>query len=363
MAASPSASPAPTGARVRDTMSRHSTVLVRGTHQFSIVGFSLHQRAGVGNFIRSDAFEVGGHSWAIRCYPAGNREEEEGYLSLYLEVLSTPALEKTTVKYSFEINGPAGTSPLLAQPCAWDDFTTDNISWGYKKYVKVDSLDSRYLRNDCLVVRCTVEVQESKTGATTSSSIAVPPSGIRQDLARLLDSKRGADVTFQVGGNDYAAHKAVVAMRSPVFCAQFFGALADKPGSRHVRIHDMKPAAFEAVLHFIYTDALPPVFKDDSKQSHREMMCDWLAAADRYGLERMRLLCESALHETIDVENAAWTLELADRHHCPQLKAFCVDYIVSPGVLTDVMATEGYKQLKTNCPSLLVDVLEKLTWK
>ncbi|XBI11887.1 hypothetical protein VPH35_138848 [Triticum aestivum] len=154
-------------------------------------------------------------------------------------------------------------------------------------------------------------------------------------------------------------------MRSPVFCAQFFGALADKPGSCHVRIHDMKPAAFEAVLHFIYTVALPPFVKDDggSKRSQREMMCDWLAAADRYSLERMRLLCESALHETIDVENAACTLEVADRHHCPQFKAFCVDYIVSPGVLTDVLTTEGYKQLKANYPSLLVDVLEKLTWK
>lgn len=291
---------------------------------------------------------------------------------MFLELLST-ASEKITVEYIFEINGPTGFSSPFGESYVSTDFTTDTNTRGYRKFIEIGSLQSQYLWNDCLTIFCAVEVH--KESKTTCSLITVPPSGICQDLAQLLESKQGADVTFQVGGNDYDAHKAVVAMRSPVFRAQFFGPLADKPGS-YVRIHDMTPAAFEAVIHFIYTDTLPPV-KDDGdstdhqdpreetvagcpKQSQREMMWDWLAAADRYGLERMRLMCERALSKTIDVENAVDTLELADRHHCPQLKAFCLDYIASPGVITAVMATEGYKQLKVTCPSLLVDVLEKL---
>ncbi|XP_047085930.1 BTB/POZ and MATH domain-containing protein 3-like [Lolium rigidum] len=382
MAAAPSAFPSPTDAplSLRHTMSTHSAELVRGSHQFSISGYSLHKRIGVGKIVRSGAFEVGGYSWTIRCYPAGHAKEEEGYLSLFLELLSA-AVDKVTVKYSFEINGPMGT--LFDKSRMWDDFTRNDKSWGFRKFVKVESLESQYLINDCLTIRCTVEVQkESMTGATRPYFITVPPSGICQDLAQLLDSKQGSDVTFQVGQNDYDAHKVVFAMRSPVFSAQFFGSLADKPGGsgHHVRIHDLKPSTFEAVLHFIYTDTLPPVEEDDdlllsestnyrglreaaagcSKESHREMICDWLAAADRYDLERMRLLCESALSETIDVENAAATLELVDRHHCPQLKAFCVDYIASPGVLTAVLATDGYRELKANSPSVVADVLEKL---
>jgi speckle-type POZ protein len=361
-------------------MSTHSTELVRGKHQFSIAGYSLHKRAGVGKSIRSGAFEVGGYSWTIRCYPAGNAKEEEGYLSLFLELLST-AVEKIAVKYSFEINGPTGASSPFDPSSVWNDFTPDNTTWGFKKFLKIESLESQHLMNDCLTVLCSVAVQkESKTGATRSHFITVPPSTICQDLARLLHSKQGSDVTFQVGRNDYDAHKAVVAMRSPVFSAQFFGPLADRPGGRYLRIDDMKPATFEAVLHFIYTDTLPPVDDDGdflpshstdfqglrevaagcSKESRREMICDWLAAADRYDLGRMRLMCESTLSETIDVQNAADTLELADRHHCPQLKAFCLDYIVSPGVLTAVLATDGYRELKVNCASVLADVLEKL---
>ncbi|XP_051229105.1 BTB/POZ and MATH domain-containing protein 3-like [Lolium perenne] len=386
MAAAPSASPSPTDAplSLSHTMSMHSTEFVRGSHQFSIAGYTLHKRIGVEKSVRSGAFEVGGYSWTVRCYPAGFTNEQEGYISLFLELLSTD-VDKITVIFSFEIKGPVGNS--FEQSRVWNDFTRNHKSWGFRKFAKIESLESKYLMNDCLTIRCTVEVQkESRTGATRPYFITVPPSGICQDLAQLLDSKQGSDVTFQVGQNDYDAHKVVFAMRSPVFSAQFYGLLADNhggsDGGRHVRIHDLKPATFEAVLHFIYTDSLPPVEDDDdddlllsqstnypglreaavgcSKESRREMICDWLAAADRYDLERMRLLCESALSETIDVENAAGTLELADRHHSPQLKAFCVDYIASPGVLKAVLATGGYRELKANSPSVVADVLEKL---
>jgi speckle-type POZ protein len=389
MAAAPSAFPSPTDAplSLKHTMSTHSTEVVRGSHQFSIAGYSLHKRIGVGKIVRSDAFVVGGYSWTIQCYPAGYTEEEEGYLSLFLELLSWAAADKVTVNFSFEINSPMGISSPFDESNVWNDFTRNDRTWGVQKFVEIESLESQYLMNDCLTIRCTVDVQkESMTRATRRCLITVPPSGIYQDLAQLLDNKQGSDVTFQVGQNDYDAHKVVFAMRSPVFSAQFYGLLADNhggsDGGRHVRIHDLKPATFEAVLHFIYTDTLPPVEDDDdddlllsqstnypglreaavgcSKESRREMICDWLAAADRYDLERMRLLCESALSETIDVENAAGTLELADRHHCPQLKAFCVDYIASPGVLKAVLATGGYRELKANSPSVVADVLEKL---
>lgn len=90
------------------------------------------------------------------------------------------------------------------------------------------------------------------------------------------------------------------------------------------------------------------------------MVYDWLAAADRYVLERMKQLCENALWETIHVGNVAATLELADRHHCLQLRSFCIDYIASPKVLPGVLATDGYKELKLNCPLLVADILEKL---
>ncbi|KAK7795572.1 hypothetical protein U0070_010192 [Myodes glareolus] len=45
-----------------------------------------------------------------------------------------------------------------------------------------------------------------------------------------------------------------------------------------------------------------------------------LAAADKYGLERLKVMCERALCMDLSVENAAHTLFLADLHSAVQLK-------------------------------------------
>ncbi|KQJ98215.1 hypothetical protein BRADI_3g35513v3 [Brachypodium distachyon] len=374
MAANAPAAPSPVVAPSRNTMSPHSTELVRGTHQFSIAGYSLQKRTGaVGKIIRSGSFEVGSYNWAIRCYPAGEAKQRK--------LLST-ATKKATAKFSFQIIGPAGRKSTSS--VSWHDFTPDEITWGHGKFMTLESVESTYLKDDRLTISCAVEVQKQSTAVATRNrhSVTVPPSCIAQDLAGLFESKQGSDVTFQIGENAYDAHKLVVAMRSPLSSSGHWANNNNTAVGRSVvTVPDMKPATFKAMLHFIYTDKLPPVAEDDelvregsakraktgqksagcsTKESHRETICDWLVAADRYDLERMTLMCESLLSETIDSENAAATLQLADKHHCPQLKAFCVDYITSPGVLKAVLATEGYKELRENCPSVLADVLERL---
>ncbi|KAM3317444.1 hypothetical protein ACQJBY_035240 [Aegilops geniculata] len=357
-------------------MGTHTTEpeVFSSTHQFTIAGFSLEKTKGVRNAVRSGVFEVGGYSWTILCYPTGKEERGRGYVSAYLQV-ARPAGAKFKLKFCITIIGPGGKRQPIVY-CWWNRWVesasdANELSWGNYHAISLRSVESEYLVDDRLTLSCTVHVQKLEAASTASRSIIkVPPPGIGQDIARLLESKLGSDVTFQVDSNHYDAHRAVVASRSPVFAAQFFGPLADGSVGRCVRIHDMAPVAFEAVLHFIYTDTLPPVNDDESvstsctelgetMERRRDMVYDWLAAADRYGLERMRLLCENVLWETIHVANAAATLEIADRHHCQQPKSFCIDYIATPKVLPGVLATDGYKELKLNSPLLVADILEK----
>jgi speckle-type POZ protein len=59
-----------------------------------------------------------------------------------------------------------------------------------------------------------------------------------------------------------------------------------------IPIEDMQPAVFGVLLHFIYTDSLPSMehlVGDDAE----EMVKHLLVAADRYAMERMKVLCES----------------------------------------------------------------------
>ena len=53
------------------TSSRSAPQTARGRHVFEIAGYSLQKDGdlGVGKFIKSAAFAVGGHYWRIRFYP------------------------------------------------------------------------------------------------------------------------------------------------------------------------------------------------------------------------------------------------------------------------------------------------------
>ena len=68
-----------------------------------------------------------------------------------------------------------------------------------------------------------------------------------------------------------------------------------------------------------------------------------LAAADRYGVDRVKLACEDRLHDGVSVDTVATTLALAEQHGCYRLKAKCVELIAAN--LEAVMATDGYKNL------------------
>jgi speckle-type POZ protein len=176
-------------------------------------------------------------------------------------------------------------------------------------------------------------------------------------------------VTFHVEHRELQAHKILLAGLPRRVLR-----LHDGGGHAHcVRILDMKADAFEAVLRFVYTDETPPDVRnlldtDCSTAADKARLTgrvrDLLAVADRFGLERVRLMCERVLCEAMDEENAAAALSLADRHHCQKLKAFCIHYISStPGALKNVMATEAFQELKESRPSILTELLHKLATK
>ncbi|KAF0925722.1 hypothetical protein E2562_017283 [Oryza meyeriana var. granulata] len=80
----------------------------------------------------------------------------------------------------------------------------------------------------------------------------------------------------------------------------------------------MEPAAFKAMLHFIYTDTMPEL-------------------DDTYGLDRLKLICEGKLSVGINVDMVATTLALAEQHGCSLLKAKCVDFIIRTPANLDVV--------------------------
>lgn len=82
------------------TTSTSLTETVNGSHEFKIEGYSLNKGLGIGKYMASDTFNVGGYSWAIYFYPDGKSSEDNAtYVSLFIALAS----EGTDVRALFEL--------------------------------------------------------------------------------------------------------------------------------------------------------------------------------------------------------------------------------------------------------------------
>lgn len=82
------------------TTSTSVTETVNGSHDFNITGYSLSKGIGIGKYIASDTFMVGGYSWAVYFYPDGKSNEDNAtYVSLFIALAS----EGTDVRALFEL--------------------------------------------------------------------------------------------------------------------------------------------------------------------------------------------------------------------------------------------------------------------
>ncbi|XP_048557212.1 BTB/POZ and MATH domain-containing protein 1-like [Triticum urartu] len=168
-------------------------------------------------------------------------------------------------------------------------------------------------------------------------------------LHRALKNGTGTDITLLVGGKEFSAHKFMLAAQSPVFEAQLFGSMAKKD-MRWIKVVDMEPAIFEMLLHYVYTDSLPPCGQDNYDTATMQHL---LVAADRYGLDRLKVMCEKRLWENINASSVMSTLALATHHYCDQLKEACLEFMSSSQEVMDaVVVTDGFQHLMATCPML-----------
>ncbi|KAK8285434.1 hypothetical protein V6Z12_D08G224400 [Gossypium hirsutum] len=330
---------------------------LNGSHHFKITGYSQSKGTGVGKYIASDMFMVGGYLWAVYFYPDGKSPEDNAaYVSLFIALAS----EGTDVRALFELTLLDQSGKERHKVHSHFGRTLESgpytlkyrgSMWGYKRFFRRTLLEqSDYLKNDCLSVHCSVGVVKSHTEGPKFYSIAVPPSRIGHHFGQLLKTGKGTDVSFEVDGEVFYAHKLVLAARSPVFRAQLFGPMKEQ-NTKQIKVEDIEAPVFKALLHFMYWDSLPDM------QELTGLDSKWVTTL-MYGLERLRLLCESNLCEDVAINTVATTLALAEQHHCFQLKAVCLKFVAVPENLRAVMQTDGFVYLKESCPSVMTELLE-----
>ena len=105
---------------------------------------------------------------------------------------------------------------------------------------------SEYLKDDCLVMHCTVGVVQTRFEGA-KQCIMIPCSNMGRHFKDLLESEVGCDIVFKVGNESFKAHKLILAARSPVFRAQFLGLVGD-PSIDEIVIEDVEPFIFKVVF-------------------------------------------------------------------------------------------------------------------
>lgn len=314
------------------------------------------------SFHRSPTFAVGSHDWSMHYHPQSQHAADSIDLCLHLETKGGRA----TISSSLGLLDPTATLPPVnlvpespAMALDYDDATgSRSVTHWVPKSLLVDVQASRYVKRGSLTFEWTITILSAETPAPAPARHKVPAA---------------TDVTFSVGGELFDAHVFVLAMRSPVFKAELFGGTMEMASDDEARpppiivVEDMRPDVFQALLCYIYTDDLPPRpdpeaaagHQADEEEDENDMLYHLLVAADRYDMRGLKLLCQAILCRKLDVHNVAKLLAFADDHYCSTLKDACVEFMADSDTMKEVVASQGYQQLRLKHPLVLLEVLEK----
>uniref|UniRef100_A0A4W3HUK8 Speckle type BTB/POZ protein like a n=1 Tax=Callorhinchus milii TaxID=7868 RepID=A0A4W3HUK8_CALMI len=348
--------------------------VVKFSYMWTINNFSFC-REEMGEVLKSSTFSSGPNDkmkWCLRVNPKGLDEESKDYLSLYLLLVSCPKSE-VRAKFKFSLlNAKREETKAMESQRAYR--FVQGKDWGFKKFIRRDFLldeANGLLPDDKLTLFCEVSVVQDSvniSGQSNVNTLKVPECRLADDLGNLLESSRFTDCSLYVGGQEFKAHKSILAVIyiQSNFIFIFFLS-SPTPQQNRVEINDVDPEVFKEMMRFIYTGKAPNLDK---------MADNLLAAADKYALDRLKVMCEEALCSNLSVENVAEILILADLHSAEQLKAQAIDFINRCSVLrqlgckdgknwsnnhaTDVMETEGWKSMIHSHPHLVAEAFRAL---
>lgn len=90
------------------------------------------------------------------------------------------------------------------------------------------------------------------------------------------------------------------------------------------------------------------------------MLQDLLAAADRYALDRLKLMCAQKLWEHLSIDTVATTLACAETYNCPELKNKCFNFFAVEKNFKKAVFTDGFATLLQKFPSITDELKSKV---
>lgn len=162
---------------------------------------------------------------------------------------------------------------------------------------------------------------------------------LRERNAQMFNNEHMADVHFIVGppgsSERVPAHKYVLAVGSSVFCAMFYGDLAE--GDTEIHIPDVEPTAFLILLKYLYSDEI---------ELEADTVLATLYAAKKYLVSPLAEACVRFLETGLEARNACillWQSQLFDE---PELTRRCWEVIDAQAEVA--LRSEGFCQIDSS---------------
>uniref|UniRef100_A0A0E0LWW1 BTB domain-containing protein n=1 Tax=Oryza punctata TaxID=4537 RepID=A0A0E0LWW1_ORYPU len=280
----------------------------------------LEPKIAVDDWLPEIKVSAGEHHARIRFYPYGIERGNGEYVSLFMLIEDDPRINVIFEVFLTDKHGaPSSQHAKRSMEVICEIRGTRVMGW--PRFIKRSDLESSHVIDGVATFVCGLVIlrndDNNRPAAAAAAATAVPPSNLAAQLADMVDCADGSDVSFSVGAETLHAHRAVLAARSPVFRAELLGSMVEAR-MPCITLHDIEPAMFRALLHFVYTDALPPGASSPSTTAVKFFQ-GLLAAADRYALDRLKLMCAQKLWEIMSAETVAATLACAEMHSCAEI--------------------------------------------
>ena len=294
-----------------------------------------------GDFVSSPIFcNWDGVKWSLLLYPKGLNYNNQKYLSLYVQCKSNDIVVtaplKITCECSIRVLNGLFTDPLHFTSEGQMSLPRDDKNtqcWGFPKFINRFENGCAFHLDDIKTIKCVIEFSVFVLKEKECHSLAYK-------LGHMLEMSDSSDVHFTVKGQIFHAHKNILATRSPVFAAMIKRGDIIENIKDSIIIDDTEPTVFKEVLRFTYTGNVERL---------KDMVFELAAAASKYRLDGLKVMCEIHLCKTMTKNNVIDILEFAVKYGATELKIIALEFINAHAA--DVIITE---QPKSFCKSDLL---------
>ena len=299
---------------------------------------------------------------------AGDDEDENDGLNLELEEemgevesTSTPPHEPSSWRGGQSRGGGGGGGVLQRE----DGSFFNMGSTGAEELAKIEHADLPGRRfchvgqvfEDCLYVFGGYDGQFRLNDfiryrfGSLNTAFKVGPSTLVQELKAMVNNGTMSDVTFVCDdGSRIFAHKFMLS-RCEYFRAMLLGSMAEAEDEKQdVMLPDITSDILLVLLEYMYTDEV--------EFSNSDNAMDLFQVADRFGIPRLKSICENVILKSICIDNAASIFFAADMYNAKALREKCLNFMLMH--FTEITKTAAFEEMGRTNIDLVFEFLKRV---